>query len=302
MVNYTPRARPLTPLLFLNALLVGVFAFAALHYFNVWWLSRTTRVPAVIAIYALLNALQMIAVFVLNSSTDLRLSQIALDARSGLGITSGAALVWLIAELTHFKPRTFLLTMTVVPLVLAAINLVTPIAGQVTAINEVVLPWGETARAVERQGTIVWLALLAYLSILSVYAFGALAGWRLARRDRVGGLLTVVAGVLSMGNAVYAFLIDLQGMRAPYFGLAFSAVWILVATVLFSREHAARAERLKASEARLAAVIANSPGVAVQWFDDGGRVVLWNHASEQLFGIPTADAVGKTLDQLFYPP
>jgi PAS domain S-box-containing protein len=282
--------RPLTPLLFLNALLVGVFAFAAVHYFNVWWLSRSTRAPAVIAAYALLNALQMVAVSVLNSSTDVGLSQTALDARSTFGVASGAALVWLIAELTHFKPRKYLWAATVVPLLIVAINLAVPIAGRVTAINDVVLPWGETTRAVERQGSIAWLVLTAYLSILSVYAFGVLAGWRLARHDRVSGFLTIAAGALSIGNALYAFLIDLQGLRAPFPGVIFSAVWILLATVLFSREYAAREEGLAASEARLAVsearyrtLIESAPEAIVVLDVDQQRIVEMNPEACRMF-------------------
>jgi PAS domain S-box-containing protein len=56
------------------------------------------------------------------------------------------------------------------------------------------------------------------------------------------------------------------------------------------------------TEARLAAVIANSPGMAIQWYDADGRVVLWNRASEEMFGYPAADALGRTLDELIHTP
>jgi two-component system cell cycle sensor histidine kinase/response regulator CckA len=59
---------------------------------------------------------------------------------------------------------------------------------------------------------------------------------------------------------------------------------------------------LRASEASLAAVIANSPDVAIQWFDADGRVILWNRASEVMFGIRSEEAVGKTLDVLLHTP
>jgi two-component system cell cycle sensor histidine kinase/response regulator CckA len=292
-----------TPIVLLNAFLVGVFAFAGIHHFYVWRLSRTSRLPAVIAIYSTLSALQMVAVVTLNSSTDLRLSQVALDARTTFGVCAGALMAWLVAELTGFRPRKFLMTVTALPLAGAVINTtIVSIAGQVTAINEVVMPWGETIRAVERQGTVVWLALLMYACAVAVFLFAVVAGLRWIRTDRTGGILTAIAGATGLANAVFALLIDMRVVQSPYIGLVGNGLWILIATILFSREHAARENRLKASEARLAAVIANSPGVAVQWFDEDGRVVLWNQASEQLFGIAAADAIGKTLDQLFYPP
>lgn len=57
---------------------------------------------------------------------------------------------------------------------------------------------------------------------------------------------------------------------------------------------------LRDSEARLAAVIQNSPGVAVQWYDQEGRFKLWNLASETMFGFSSEEALGKTPNQLAY--
>ncbi len=51
-------------------------------------------------------------------------------------------------------------------------------------------------------------------------------------------------------------------------------------------------------ESRLRATIENTPIAAVQWYDDKGRVVFWNHASELMFGWSAEEALGKTLDQL----
>jgi two-component system cell cycle sensor histidine kinase/response regulator CckA len=64
-----------------------------------------------------------------------------------------------------------------------------------------------------------------------------------------------------------------------------------------------RSEALqRQSEERLRAVIANAPAVAIQWFDLQGRVLLWNEASENLFGFSAAEAIGRTLDQLIHTP
>lgn len=59
-------------------------------------------------------------------------------------------------------------------------------------------------------------------------------------------------------------------------------------------------EDLRASEQRLAAIIENSPGVAVQVYDRAGRVLEWNRASETMFGFSREHAVGRTLDQLIH--
>jgi PAS domain S-box-containing protein len=60
-----------------------------------------------------------------------------------------------------------------------------------------------------------------------------------------------------------------------------------------------RAEQaLRVREAQLNASLENTPNVAVQWYDQDGRVLYWNPASERLYGWSASDALGKTLDQL----
>jgi PAS domain S-box-containing protein len=59
-------------------------------------------------------------------------------------------------------------------------------------------------------------------------------------------------------------------------------------------------EELRLSEERLLATINRTPNVAIQWYDSEGRVKMWNHASEIVYGVPTDEALGKTLDQLIY--
>ncbi len=61
-----------------------------------------------------------------------------------------------------------------------------------------------------------------------------------------------------------------------------------------------RTAELARREAQLRATLEQSPNVAVQWYDEAGRVVYWNHASEILYGWSAAEALGKTLDQLIH--
>ncbi len=55
---------------------------------------------------------------------------------------------------------------------------------------------------------------------------------------------------------------------------------------------------LRSSEESLRATIENTPNVAIQWYDQAGRVLLWNRASELVFGYKSADALGHTLAEL----
>jgi PAS domain S-box-containing protein len=55
---------------------------------------------------------------------------------------------------------------------------------------------------------------------------------------------------------------------------------------------------LHCTEQQLRAVVENTPNVAVQWFDELGRVLYCNQASERMFGWAPGAANGKTLGQL----
>ena len=61
-------------------------------------------------------------------------------------------------------------------------------------------------------------------------------------------------------------------------------------------------EMLHLSEAQLKANLENTPTVAIQWYDETGRVLYWNPASEKVYGWKKEEALGKTLDALFLTP
>jgi len=60
--------------------------------------------------------------------------------------------------------------------------------------------------------------------------------------------------------------------------------------------------KIESEQGRLLATLENTPDVAVQWYDRAGRVLYWNPASETTFGWSSAEAFGKTLDQLIHTP
>ncbi len=61
-------------------------------------------------------------------------------------------------------------------------------------------------------------------------------------------------------------------------------------------------EQLRKREAQLLASIENTPNVAVQWYNDKGEILFWNHASELIFGWGASEAMGKTPDRLILTP
>lgn len=70
--------------------------------------------------------------------------------------------------------------------------------------------------------------------------------------------------------------------------------------VLLEQRVVERTADLARSETQLRATLENTPNVAVQWYDDAGRITYWNSASEKLFGWKVEDALGKTLDKLIF--
>jgi diguanylate cyclase (GGDEF)-like protein/PAS domain S-box-containing protein len=55
---------------------------------------------------------------------------------------------------------------------------------------------------------------------------------------------------------------------------------------------------LRDSKERLSYIFDNTPNVAIESFDEHGKVLYWNNAAEKVFGFSKDQALGKTLDQL----
>jgi len=58
----------------------------------------------------------------------------------------------------------------------------------------------------------------------------------------------------------------------------------------------------RTSEQALRDSIENTPHVCVQWLDEAGQVIFWNHASQLTYGWSAAEALHKKLGQLMHTP
>ncbi|MBX3394836.1 MAG: PAS domain S-box protein [Phycisphaerae bacterium] len=111
------------------------------------------------------------------------------------------------------------------------------------------------------------------------------------------------------------FLGDFDPGSPDAFGLAGTGVsaadWLFVLVSLVSlpcvyylgrlideRQSALTAHAV--SECRLKACIDTSPNVAMQWFDEDGRITFWNQASERTYGWPASEVMGKRLNELIF--
>ncbi len=100
-------------------------------------------------------------------------------------------------------------------------------------------------------------------------------------------------------------------MRDALFGWLFLvfAYGTLMAVAVAVTQQRAYAQQLEQSRQELERayqqvrnILENAPTVAMQMYDHQGRILFWNHASEQFYGYSAQDAEGKTLDALIFTP
>lgn len=102
------------------------------------------------------------------------------------------------------------------------------------------------------------------------------------------GLLNIQYRLLAPTGELQWALVRAQVLSGPD-EVRMVGVWQNITAAQLARE------ALQLSEARLQALLDNTPSVAVQQYDLQGRVLYWNNASEQLFGIAAPSALGRTL-------
>ena len=92
----------------------------------------------------------------------------------------------------------------------------------------------------------------------------------------------------------------LQGSGQPECQLDGSVVWHLVVLDVSERKRAEQA--LHISEARFRDLVEGLEQVSVQGYDRDRRVIVWNSASEALYGFSKEEALGQRLEDLIIPP
>jgi PAS domain S-box-containing protein len=99
--------------------------------------------------------------------------------------------------------------------------------------------------------------------------------------------------------------------RDAFFGWLFLAInfgtlMTLAVSVTKQREYAYQLEQsrreLEQAYQQVRNILDNAPSVAMQMYDEHGRILFWNRASEQFYGYTAAEALGKTLDALVFTP
>lgn len=233
----------LSPLLLIDSGLVGLFAFAALHYAFQWWLSRKERVLLVFAIHCAACALFSCVAVARHLATTTSAMQVRLDWSVTIGVFIHALVLLFYAVLAKRRDVMFCAVVFGVLVVLAVLNLWAPLRGTVVELRAIQLPGGGTSLVPIRTPPGVPLALM-YVAMFAAKAYGCLIVVETWRSDRAGALLLAVGTLASTTGVVIGVLIDYAHLRAPYVGAFPNALFALCMAQLLSREYAARAARV----------------------------------------------------------
>jgi PAS domain S-box-containing protein len=130
-------------------------------------------------------------------------------------------------------------------------------------------------------------------------------------QQRGATLLTLVAALLMATFAKGWDDVQPLEFRDAFFGWLFLAInfgtlMTLAVSITKQREYAHQLEQsrreLEHAYQQVRNILDNAPSVAMQMYDEHGRILFWNRASEQFYGYAAAEALGKTLDALIFTP
>jgi len=135
------------PIVYSNIVIEGMLAFAALHYFLLWWRSRRERVLLIFSIFAAIVSVVIAATVSLAAADSIEGAQRALNLRTMSGILAYLLLLWLVVEIASVRPGRLVKGLTVTALVVAIISAFgVRINGTVTGLGQIRMPWGEALR------------------------------------------------------------------------------------------------------------------------------------------------------------
>ena len=242
------------PYAFTEAFLSGFFGFAAVTAFVMWSSSRRDWAPLATAVASFFWALQSAAVLFITTSITIEQASEALMLRTTFGALGIGSLTWMFSEITGVRARAFVWFSTIsMGAVAAAVAVGVPLVGTVTGLERVSLPWDETFTVITRTDPMAF-AVPAYAVVLAVVTFAFISAFRYMRRDRVGGVLLIVAAFGFAAAAVSAILIDLFRAKLPYPGTFGGAASIVLIAVQIARTNRQRDEDLVAAHRRFRAI------------------------------------------------
>jgi PAS domain S-box-containing protein len=282
------------PIVYTNIVVEGMLAFASLHYFLLWWRSRREHVLLIFSIFAAIISVVIAVTVNLVTADSIAAAQRALNMRTTFGVLAYPLLLWLVSDIASVRPGRLVKGLTVAFLVVTAISAMgVPINGTVTGLSRIYMPWGEALTVVERGGPSWWPGPV-YLLLFSVQGLALQIGWSAWRSDRLASFLIVLTGAVTVLGTIPPVLADVFRWPVPYIGILQFVVWIPVLSVLLSREHSRRDERLAATQSRYRTLIESAPEAIVVLDLGLGRFVEHNQKAVDMFGWPAEELATKS--------
>ena len=278
--------------LFANSALTGFFLFGAIYHFILWSRLRNNRTLLFFAIVTLLASINSFAIATLATVQTTEAAQAALNMRASSAVASVIFVGWLFADLSGVRAGRFLWPFSIAFVLLFVSTFFIPLAGQVTDVDSIVTPWGETMSVLRRETPRTVLLGPIYLAVLGVPLIGIIGGLKLWSRDRIGGVLMLVTSVGYLSSALIAVLIDIGRLSLPYVGPIVTAISILPMAWQVARFNEFQADQLVATERRFRAIF-DQTFQFIGLLDVHGTLLEANQTALSFAGVRTEDVIGK---------
>ena len=211
---------------YLNVAIIGMMAFAALHYFLMWWWSRRERVLLIFSAYAGLVGMTTAIIIGVMTADSVASAQATLNLRTTFALLTFPLLLSVVLEIAAISSDRIRTFVTVACLSVSALSaLGVPINGIVVGVRPTQFPWGETLTILERASGWLWAAPV-YALVFFTYAYVIHVGWQTSRRDKLVGFLIMTTGVAAVAALIVPFLVDVARLPLPYTGTLQFAVWV----------------------------------------------------------------------------
>jgi PAS domain S-box-containing protein len=272
----------------IDACLLGLFGFAAVHYAIQWWLSRNERVLLVFAIQCAAYTAFTLLMITRRHATTLSETQTALDGMMTLAVIVYVVQLQFYAELGNRKDRIFRALVFGVLAFLGVLNEWEPLRGTVVDVRPMPMPGGGTSLLAIRTPPGASLVLV-YLSVLATNVYGVVVAHTIWKRDRWGAVLIVLGAAAITCGGMIAVLIDFANLRAPYLGALPHAFFVLCMSLFLAREYSARAAREVVANRQFETAFEHAP-IGMALLAPGGQLLRVNRALCGFLGT-TADVL-----------